>query len=235
MKAIVFDVDGTLAETEELHRQSFNAAFADTRVDRIWPDVKAGWCWSRQVYGRLLETTGGKERISAYLRDDLSIDPADLQPMIAEIHAAKNRRFARLLADGDIAPRPGIQRIMTMARSRGVALAIATTTSRPNVDALCRALFDRAPVEIFDAIAAGEDVSRKKPAPDVYDLALARLGLPAKACVALEDSRNGMIAAKAAGLRCIVSPSLYMRGDCFDAADRLMDDFAWEAVEDILA
>jgi HAD superfamily hydrolase (TIGR01509 family) len=235
MRAIVFDVDGTLAETEELHRRSFNQAFADMEVDRMWPDARAGWHWSREDYGRLLKTTGGKERISAYLREDLSVDPTDLQPFIAEIHAAKTRCFARLLGQGDIAPRAGIERIVTMARSAGVRLAIATTTSRSNVDALCRALFKEAPDDLFQAIAAGDDVTRKKPAPDVYHLALARLDLSAEACIALEDSRNGMMAAKSAGLRCVVSPSLYMQDENFDEADLQVEEYTWESIEQVLS
>jgi HAD superfamily hydrolase (TIGR01509 family) len=232
--AIIFDVDGTLAETEELHRRSFNKAFAEMEVDRMWPDVHSGWRWSKEVYGRLLKTTGGKERISAYLRDELSLDPADLQPTVAEIHAAKTRWFARLLANGDMAPRAGVERIIAMARSTGVGLAIATTTSRPNVDALCRALFGQAPEDIFQVVSTGEDVSCKKPAPDVYLLTLARLNMPAEACVALEDSRNGMIAATTARLRCVVSPSLYMRDENFDGSDALVGDFTWEVIEEML-
>ena len=234
MTAIIFDVDGTLAETEELHRRSFNQAFADLAVDRLWPDVTAGWCWSVDTYGRLLKTTGGKERIAAYLRDDLSVDPADLQPVIAKIHAAKTRCFARFLADGDIAPRHGVERIIAMARSMGVRIAIATTTSRSNVDALCHALFHQAPEDLFQAVSTGEDVASKKPAPDVYDLTLARLGLPPKACIALEDSRNGMMAAKAAWVRCVVSPSVYMKGERFDEADLILEEYDWEAIEPML-
>ncbi len=234
MTAIIFDVDGTLAETEELHRRSFNQAFADLGVDRFWPDVASGWCWSVATYGRLLKTTGGKERIASYLRDDLSVDPANLQPVIAKIHAAKTRCFARCLADGDIAPRPGVERIIAMARSKGVGLAIATTTSRSNVDALCRAMFHQAPEDLFQAVSTGEDVASKKPAPDVYDLTLARLGLPPKACIALEDSRNGMMAAKAARIRCVVSPSVYMKDECFDEADLVLEEYTWDAIEPML-
>ena len=234
MTAIIFDVDGTLAETEELHRRSFNQAFADLRVNRLWLDATAGWCWSVDTYGRLLKTTGGKERIASYLRDDLSVDPENLQPVIAKIHAAKTRLFARFLADGHIAPRPGVERIIATARSIGVRLAIATTTSRSNVDALCRALFHQAPETLFQAVSTGEDVVSKKPAPDVYDLTLARLGLPSTACIALEDSRNGMMAAKAARIRCVVSPSVYMKGECFDEADLMLEEYNWDAIEPIL-
>jgi HAD superfamily hydrolase (TIGR01509 family) len=234
MTAIIFDVDGTLAETEELHRHSFNRAFADLDVDRLWPDVTAGWRWSVDTYGRLLKTTGGKERIASYLRDDLLVDPADLKPVIAKIHAAKTRFFAQFLDDGDIAPRPGVERIITTARSMGVGLAIATTTTRSNVEALCRALFHQAPENLFQAVSTGEDVASKKPAPDVYDLTLARLGLPPEACIALEDSRNGMMAAKAARIRCVVSPSVYMKGECFDEADLVLEQYDWDSIEPML-
>jgi HAD superfamily hydrolase (TIGR01509 family) len=232
--AIIFDVDGTLAETEEIHRRSFNQAFADMGVNRLWPDDRAGWCWTENIYHRLLKTTGGKERICAYLRDDLALDPTGLYPIVAEIHAAKSRWFARYLADGEIAPRPGVERIMAMARSMGLGLAIATTTSRSNVDALCRSMFHQAPEEIFQAISTGEDVVRKKPAPDVYQLTLARLDEPAADCIALEDSRNGMIAAKAAGLRCVVSPSLYMKDEWFEDTSAIVDEFTWETIEPML-
>ncbi len=229
-RAIIFDVDGTLAETEELHRRSFNDTFEAMKLDDLWPDPRLRWRWSPEVYGRLLATTGGKERIAAYLRDDLGLDPTGFGARIGEIHAAKTRRFGELLADGSLAPRAGVERIIAMARASGVKLAIATTTSPANVEALCRALFGAPANDLFAAIAAGDDAPRKKPAPDVYLLALERLGLPANACVALEDSRNGLLAAKAAGLRCIVSPSLYSRGEDFAAADLRLDEFDWEAV-----
>jgi HAD superfamily hydrolase (TIGR01509 family) len=234
-RAIIFDVDGTLAETEELHRLSFNETFAAMNVDDLWPDPRRRWLWSREDYGRLLATTGGKERIAAYLKEDLGLDPSGFGARIGEIHAAKTRRFGELLAEGALAPRAGVERIIAMARARGVKLAIATTTSPANVEALCRALF-RAPAgDIFAAIAAGDDAPRKKPAPDVYLLALARLGLPASASVALEDSRNGLLAAKAAGLRCVISPSHYSRGEDFALADLRLDEFAWEAIAPMVA
>ena len=231
MTAIIFDVDGTLAETEELHRRSFNQAFADLHVDRTWPDAEAGWYWSRALYGRLLKTTGGKERICAYMRDYLGVDPNRFETRVAEIHDAKSRCFERFLADGGIAPRPGVERIMTMAASQGIRLAIATTTSRGNVDALCRALFHQTPEDIFQAVSTGEDVATKKPAPEVYHLTLSRLDLPAEDCIALEDSRNGMLAAKAAGLRCVVSPSLYMIDERFEESDLMIEQFMWETIE----
>ncbi len=233
-RAIIFDVDGTLAETEEIHRRSFNDAFAASGVDRIWPDSRRGWIWSRTVYRRLLDTTGGKERIAAYLEADLRIDSAAVSEVIAVIHAAKTARFAALLREEKLAARPGIERIIAGARQTGVRLAVATTTTRLNVEALCKSLFARPAGQLFDVIAAGDEVRLKKPAPDVYHLALRHLALPAAACIALEDSRNGLLAAKAAGLRCVVSPSLYTAGDDFHEADRLVEQFDWPDIAAML-
>jgi HAD superfamily hydrolase (TIGR01509 family) len=194
------------------------------------PDAATGWVWDQDLYGRLLRTTGGKERIAAYLRDDLAIDPGPHAELIARLHAAKTRLYAAFIAAGEIALRPGIADIMARARGAGLALGVATTTSPGNVDALTLATFGKPAPDLFDAIAAGDEVAAKKPAPDVYRLALERLGLPPDACLALEDSRNGLLAAKAAGLTCLVSPGVYTRGEDFAGADRIAADFAWDDI-----
>lgn len=225
IEALIFDVDGTLAETEEVHRQAFNAAFAALDLDRHWPDRRNGWQWSVATYTRLLATTGGKERIAVYMAQDLAIDPVPNAARIAEIHATKTRQFGMMIASGGLALRDGIQEIIDRARQRGLALAVATTTSRSNVDAVCQAGFGKPALGIFDVIAAGDEVAAKKPAPDVYNLALARLALPPSSCLAFEDSRNGVLAAKAAGLRCIASPSLYSANEDIGAADDVVPDF----------
>ncbi len=213
VRALIFDVDGTLAETEELHRRAFNETFAAWRL---------GWHWDRETYGRLLRTTGGKERIRRYM-EEIGADPASLD--IARLHAEKTARFGELVAAGELAPRPGIPELIEEARVAGLRLAVATTTSRPNVDALSMALFGRPADEVFHVIAAGDEVPAKKPAPDVYRLALSRLGLPARDCVAFEDSRNGLLSALAAGIRCIVAPSTYTRGQNFAGACCVLEEF----------
>ena len=214
MKALIFDVDGTLAETEELHRRAFNDTFAAIGVD---------WFWDREDYRELLTTTGGKERITRFLRHQ----KGDAAPMpVAEIHRLKTDRYVALMAEGEIALRPGIAEVIREAETAGVRLAIATTTSLPNVEALCRAIFRRPAAQIFEVIAAGDMVAEKKPSPEVYQLALSRLGVAADRAVALEDSVNGLRAAKAAGLRCIVSPGLYTRHEEFAGADRLLGCFS---------
>jgi HAD superfamily hydrolase (TIGR01509 family) len=223
--ALIFDVDGTLAETEELHRLAFNRSFAALGLDRRWPDREAGWQWSKARYRQLLATTGGKERIAAYL-GQLGIDPGPENAVIAGIHAEKNRLYAEMLAAGGLQLRDGIPQLMGDAFRQGVTLAIATTTSRANLDALCHACFAQASEAIFQVVAAGDDVAAKKPAPDIYRLALSRLGLPATSCVAFEDSQNGVAAAKAAGLRCVAVPSAYCDDDDLAAADLVLPRFS---------
>lgn len=213
IEAIIFDVDGTLAETEELHRRAFNETFAEIGVD---------WFWDREDYRELLTTTGGKERITRFLRQQ----KGDAAPLpVEDIHRAKTDRFVALMAEGEIGLRPGIAELIDEARRAGVRLAIATTTSLPNVEALCRACFRQPASEVFEVIAAGDMVAEKKPSPQVYQLALRMLGLPPERAVALEDSWNGLRAAKAAGLRCIVSPGFYTRQESFDGADRVLGCF----------
>lgn len=209
LRALIFDVDGTLAETEALHLAAFNAAFAAAGHD---------WKWSDDDYTRLLTTTGGKERIARFLRER---GEAAEPEAIAALHRDKTARYAALAAEG-ITLRPGVAALIAEAQARGLALAVATTTTPANVDALTRSALGAAAAEVFDVIAAGDEVTAKKPAPDVYRLALARLGLPAAACVAFEDSRNGLLAAKAAGLITIVAPGRFTAHEAFVEADLLV-------------
>ena len=208
--ALIFDVDGTLAETEEAHRVAFNEAFAEAGL---------AWVWSARDYRVLLGTTGGKERIAAF-QDALPKDAVRLDAAaIAELHRDKTRRYARILATRGLRLRPGVAELIAAARRRRLRLAVATTTSHPNVEMLCQCCWGRPAREVFDVVAAGEDVRVKKPAPDVYLLALGRLGLPPEACLAFEDSANGVRAARAAGLRVVLTPSAFTEGDDFPAAD----------------
>ncbi|MGR3823262.1 MAG: HAD-IA family hydrolase [Salipiger marinus] len=203
LAALIFDVDGTLAETEEAHRHAFNLSFAEAGL---------GWHWDRDTYRRLLRTTGGKERMRRFAQE--TGQPA---PDVTALHARKTETYARLLAQG-LALRPGVADLVTAARAAGLRLAVATTTSAPNVQALARACWGRDADQVFDVIAAGDEVPRKKPAADIYTLALARLGLPAGAALAFEDSRNGVLAARGAGLRVVVTPALYTEAEDFTGA-----------------
>lgn len=211
LKALIFDVDGTLAETEEVHRQAFNETFAEAGLD---------WHWSRADYTWLLKTTGGKERMKA-CRDHHGL-PEPSNDEIAALHKLKTARYGEILARGEIELRPGVAALIDAACDQGIRLAVATTTNRPNVDALALACWGKPADAIFDVIAAGDEVARKKPAPDIFTLALMRLSLPAHDCLAIEDSHNGLRSANAAGLRTIVTPSTYTAGEDFSSAKRVL-------------
>ena len=211
--ALIFDVDGTLAETEELHRCAFNRAFAGHGLD---------WQWGRAVYRDLLRVTGGKERIRAF-HSRQQIAPPLPDAEIAELHRIKTAHYAALIETGCCPLRPGVAELLAAAKARGQLLAIATTTSHGNIDALLsRALGPHWALD-FEAIVAGDDVSHKKPAPDVYLAILARLKLAPSDCVAIEDSANGLIAASRANIPVLVTRSLYFRDDDFSGARFVLD------------
>jgi HAD superfamily hydrolase (TIGR01509 family) len=219
--ALILDVDGTLAETEELHRQAFNAAFACRGL---------AWHWNRAVYKDLLQVTGGKERIRAYQARQRRAPPLS-DGDIAELHRIKTAHYAELVETGCCPLRPGVADLLSAARARGQRLAIATTTSHGNIDALLsRALGARWAAE-FDAIVAGDDVRHKKPAPDVYLEILARLKLEPSDCVAIEDSANGLIAASRADIPVLITRSMFFRDDDFGAARVVLDDLSELAAE----
>ncbi len=217
LRAIVFDVDGTLSETEELHRRAFNETFADLGLD---------WHWDRRLYGALLKVTGGKERLTHYVRGHEPVfDPAGpLDDFVARIHRLKTARYTALVDGGAALLRPGVERLIREARGRGIPLAIATTTSLPNVEALLRATLGPDALALFDAIGAGDSVANKKPAPDVYLAVLEALRLPASSCVAIEDSENGLRAARAAGLETVITKSRYTEHEAFDGAALVVND-----------
>lgn len=214
-RALIFDVDGTLADTEDLHRRAFNEAFARHGL---------GWTWNRPQYAELLRITGGKERIAAHLAilGLPSEDRRAIERRIAEIHRTKTQVYARMMTEAELPLREGVERICEEAMTAGVPLAIASTTTLDNVRALLERHWGAGALGRFVAVAAGDDVERKKPWPDAYLLALSRLGAPATACVAFEDSANGLAAAKGAGLCAVVTPSRWTMDEDFSAADLVL-------------
>lgn len=209
LKALIFDVDGTLAETEEVHRAAFNEAFKAFELP---------WIWDQGLYRELLLISGGRERLHHFIT---TYDPpraAEMLGRINELHRFKSQRYARLIDERRAHFRPGVERLLEEARSRGLKLALASTTSIPNTEALLLANLDTRGLEMFTAIVGGEEVANRKPAPDIYQMALDRLGLPARNCVAFEDSPNGLKSALSAGLRVVVTPSVYTARQDFTGA-----------------
>jgi HAD superfamily hydrolase (TIGR01509 family) len=216
LRALIFDVDGTLADTEEVHRRAFNAAFAEHGLT---------WNWGRRVYGDLLKTAGGKERMLEFV-NRLHLPPTEKEKIIEivpALHRTKAVHYGRLLASG-VELRPGVAKLLVEAREAGLKLAVATTTTPANVDRLVTAACGTDARALFDVIAAGDAVTRKKPAPDIYHHALACLDIPAGACIAFEDSAIGLRAAKEAALFTVVTPTEWTKRDDFKRADVRLED-----------
>ena len=216
--ALILDVDGTLADTErDGHRCAFNAAFAEMGL---------GWEWSEDLYGELLATTGGKERIRHYIEHwrPAFADRDHLDEFIADLHSRKTHHYLEMLGRGHIPLRAGVMRLLRQAREAGVRLAIATTTTPENVSTLLECSGGADVLGWFEVIAAGDVVAAKKPAPDIYHLALEQLGLQASDCVAVEDSANGVHSALGADLRALlVTVNEYTKDQDFSDAALVTD------------
>ncbi len=215
LRALIFDVDGTLAETEDIHRRSFNTAFQNAGLN---------WKWDRPAYAALLTTTGGKERITRYVAEQNlpHIFPAD----IALLHAAKNTIYADTLASGGLSLRPGVAQLIADARNANLKLGVATTTSKSNLVALLQCCFGPKSESVFDVMVCGEDVHRKKPDPEVYVSCLAKLQVEPHEAIAFEDSGIGLKAALAAGVRTVITPSIFTTKDNFSGAAEILADLA---------
>ena len=145
--------------------------------------------------------------------------PTDgLDTFIKALHATKTEAYVAIVTGGELELRPGVRKLIHAARDKGCRLAIATTTTPANIDALFTATLGDNGHDLFDVICAGDSVPNKKPAPDVYLKVLEELELPAASCVAIEDSRNGLLSARAAGIPTIVTPGIYTLGENFDEA-----------------
>ena len=210
LEALLFDVDGTIAETEDLHRRAFNLAFAEHGLD-----VR----WDADEYRRLLAVPGGKERIAHSLAERRQPRTVD----VTAIHRTKTRRYRELLAAEGVRWRPGVARLMDEAREKGLRLALVTTTTEANLDPLFTPVLGPWWRGRFDAVVAGDAVARKKPAPDLYVEALGRLGVHGAEAVAFEDSRAGVTAARGADLAVVATPSQWLPGDDLSGADLVLE------------
>jgi HAD superfamily hydrolase (TIGR01509 family) len=218
-QAIIFDVDGTLADTEEAHRIAFNQAFADNQL---------GWNWDVALYDKLLKVTGGKERIKYFVSDFLEgyTRPANFDDFVLHLHKAKTAHYTAMLAEGRIPLRPGIRQLIADMRARGIKLAIATTTSPENVAGLLEVGLGRDWKSYFASIGCGDIVPHKKPAPDIYHWVLDELHLDAADCIALEDSENGLRSSLAAGIKTFVTTNFYTRNQNFAGAAGVFEDLS---------
>jgi len=215
LKALIFDVDGTLAETEELHRRAYNRVFEQLDLD---------WRWDQELYRHLLEVTGGKERIAAYMDENGYLDDDPLRQQIDNIHAIKNRHYAEYVASGALELRPGVKRLMCEAIAADIPLAIATATSNINVQVLLKNSFCDGIVAQIKIIVSSDMVKRKKPAPDVYNQVIQNLGVSPQECIAFEDSYSGLKSAMAAGIPTLTTPAVYTTHHDFTGAVGVVSD-----------
>jgi HAD superfamily hydrolase (TIGR01509 family) len=219
IKAIIFDVDGTLADTEDAHRIAFNQTFAENDLP---------WKWDVALYGKLLKVTGGKERIK-YFVDSFLTDfskPADYEGFVKKLHVQKTAHYTAALRDGHIPLRPGIRQLIFDAHKAGLKLAVATTTSPENVTALLEVGLGKDWNAYFDALGCGDIVPAKKPAPDIYNWVLNELKLAPQDCIALEDSNNGLRSALDAGIKTYITTNPYTLKQDFTGAAAVFDDLS---------
>ena len=218
LKALLFDVDGTLANTErDGHRVAFNRAFKDAGLD---------WHWSVEEYGWLLQVTGGKERMRFFIERRTPPVPAgvDVDRLIIDLHAAKTIHYTQLLGEGLIPLRPGVEQLLREAHESGMRIAIATTTTPENVSALVRSTLPPGAMDWFEVVGAGDIVPEKKPAPDIYRWVLDQMHLAPDQVVAFEDSVHGLSAARGAGIECVVvTVNDYTRAQDFAGATVVLD------------
>lgn len=230
LQALIFDVDGTLADTENAHLAAFNTAFAQEGFD---------WHWDLPLYTQLLEVSGGKERLLHYWRqvqpDIQDIDGAGLRDTIDRLHAFKTAAYEAAVQDGAVQLRPGVLALIESAHNAGLTLAIATTTSPVNIAALLRAAIGSQWAKYFAVVEDASTAPKKKPDPQVYRQTLQRLSLPARACIALEDSANGLRAALAAPLATVITPNEFTAHHNFSGALRVLPSLQGIGVAELRA
>ena len=228
LKALVFDVDGTLADTEMAHLAAFNQAFVEEGLD---------WRWDVAEYTKLLEISGGKERMMHHWKqvhpDMKDIDGGGLKDTIDRLHAMKTAAYEHAVQSGAVQLRPGVLALIQSAHAAGLSLAIATTTSPVNIAVLLRNAIGPDWKDLFEVIEDASTAPKKKPHPQVYVQTLARLGLPAANCLAIEDSSNGLRAAAAAGLKTIITQNSFTAHHDFSDALKVLPDLSGVSVEQI--
>lgn len=230
LQALIFDVDGTLADTEAAHRAAFNQAFDQEGLD---------WHWDEALYTQLLDVSGGKERLMHYwsqrhpeVRD---VDGAGVRDTIARLHELKTAAYEAMVNDGAVSLRPGVLHLIDAAGQAGLHLAIATTTSPVNIAALLRGAIGTDWRQFFGIVEDASTAAVKKPHPQVYLQTLQRLQLPAGQCLAFEDSSNGLRAATGAGLATVITPTQFTADHDFSAALKVLPNLQGVTVADLQA
>jgi len=217
-KALIFDCDGVLGDTEQFgHLPAFN---------QMWKECGVPWSWSVEEYGRKLKIGGGKERMASLFSEgaflaawpECPADEAARRDVVAAWHKRKSAIYKEIILSGRIPPRPGVKRLAEAALDDGWTLAVASTSAEESVRAVLRHAMGERTCARFSLVLAGDCVKAKKPAPDIYLLAAERLGIPPTDCVVVEDSNNGLQAATAAGMACIVTVSSYTGDEDFSSA-----------------
>ena len=219
IKCLIFDFDGTLAETEEAHRNAFNKAFNSNKLN---------WYWDQHIYRKLLQIAGGKERIEFYNKSFSSNSKQISSKDIEEIHLQKTKFYSQSVSQGLVQLRPGIRELLEKAKYYKKKIAISTSTSRDNVILLLKSCLNENPEDIFSFISTGDLVQKKKPSPDLYKLVLAEMNLLPEECLAFEDSRIGLVSAKRANIKTAINPSQYSVRDNFNEADYFLTSFLLE-------
>jgi HAD superfamily hydrolase (TIGR01509 family) len=215
LKALIFDVDGTLADTEKHgHRVAFNSVFSE---------MGFSWNWDEKLYGELLKVTGGTERILYYAKNYTDEPMEKIVNIVKEMHRRKNKIYEEILMQGEIQFRPGVRRLIEEISEAGILSAIATTTTPENVHSLFSG--ERADLlKRFSFIGAGDIVPRKKPDPAIYNYVLNMLGISPDEAIAVEDSCNGIKSAMGADIKTIITVNDYTKDDIFDGALQVLSD-----------
>ena len=228
LQALIFDVDGTLADTESAHRAAFNHAFSEEGLD---------WEWDEPLYTELLDISGGKERIAHYWKhtrgDIVGIDAHAIKDTIVRLHEIKTAAYEAMVNDGLVALRPGVLALIESAHAQGLSLAIATTTSPVNIASLLRRAIGLHWRSVFGVVEDASTAPIKKPNPQVYRQTLQRMGVAPERCLAFEDSSNGLKAALAAGLSTVITPTHFTAHHDFSGALRVLPDLGSTSVADL--
>jgi HAD superfamily hydrolase (TIGR01509 family) len=216
-KALIFDCDGVLADTEKFgHLPAFN---------QMWKEFGVPWQWSVEAYGRKLKIAGGKERMLSLFQDaDFQaatrhqFSEEDQKALVASWHKRKSEIYKEIILSGRIPPRAGVKRLAQEAVEHGWLLAVASTSAKDSVEAVIRYTLGDETHKRLSVVLAGDVVKQKKPAPDIYNLVAERLKLVPSRCVVIEDTRQGLLSCTAAGMRCVITVSTYSRDEDFHEA-----------------